>query len=207
MKTKAHTIYKNHNGDRIPGVTTILGLLAKPQLIKWANNLGLQGIDSNKYVDELASIGTLIHYLIECDLKRLNPELNDYTPNQIKMAQNGFNKWIEWKSKHSIVVIESELKLISDRYGGCCDLYCVLDGVNTVLDFKTGKGIYDEYLIQTSAYAKIIGDDVDQVAILNIGRDENEPTREAYLKDFKKHQELFEKLVDIYYLRKELGMK
>jgi hypothetical protein len=44
MKTKQHTIYKLADGSRVPGVTTIVGMKAKPQLIDWANRIGLEGI-------------------------------------------------------------------------------------------------------------------------------------------------------------------
>ena len=51
-KTNAHTIYKLANGDIVPGVTTITGRISKPFLVKWANNLGLEGIDYDKYMSE-----------------------------------------------------------------------------------------------------------------------------------------------------------
>ena len=53
-RAKPHTVYRTADGQRVPGVTTVLGILNKPALIKWANNLGLQGIDSATYVDETA---------------------------------------------------------------------------------------------------------------------------------------------------------
>ena len=59
--SRAHTRYYTTDGTLVPGSTTITGLLNKPALVKWANNLGLQGIDSSKYVDKAARVGTLIH--------------------------------------------------------------------------------------------------------------------------------------------------
>ena len=63
-RAKAHQRY--YTSDRKPcvGVTTVLNVMAKPALVPWANKLGLAGIDSSKYVDSLARIGSLIHYLI-----------------------------------------------------------------------------------------------------------------------------------------------
>ena len=43
-KANAHTQYKLVDGTKVPSVTTVLGILNKPALVKWANNLGLQGI-------------------------------------------------------------------------------------------------------------------------------------------------------------------
>ena len=45
---RVHTVYKTKDGKRVPGVTTILGVINKPALVRWANNLGLQGIDSQR---------------------------------------------------------------------------------------------------------------------------------------------------------------
>ena len=36
--SQAHTVYKTADGIRVPGVTTVLGVLNKPALIKWAND-------------------------------------------------------------------------------------------------------------------------------------------------------------------------
>ena len=55
---RVHTVYKTKDGKRVPGVTTILGVINKPALVRWANNLGLQGIDSTNYVDATARCGT-----------------------------------------------------------------------------------------------------------------------------------------------------
>lgn len=64
-RAKPHTIYRTADGKRVPGVTTVLGIMNKPALVKWANTLGLQGIDSSAYVDETARVGTLAHEMIQ----------------------------------------------------------------------------------------------------------------------------------------------
>ena len=38
--SKAHTVYKLADGTRVPGATTITGLLNKPHLVRWANKIG-----------------------------------------------------------------------------------------------------------------------------------------------------------------------
>ncbi|MBR3805105.1 MAG: hypothetical protein IKJ14_07150 [Clostridia bacterium] len=77
--SKAHTRYYDSTGAVVPGATTITGLLNKPALVLWANRLGLEGIDSTKYVDKAAKIGTLIHYLVECHITKQTPDLTDFT--------------------------------------------------------------------------------------------------------------------------------
>lgn len=116
-KAKVHTVYKLANGTRVPGVTTVLNVLAKPQLVKWANNLGLQGIDSSKYVDELAQIGTLAHYLIMCDLTGQSPNVREYSQEQQDRAAQSIASWMAWRRVHTIEPILTETPLISERYG------------------------------------------------------------------------------------------
>ena len=66
-KTKAHTRYRLTDGTIVPGVTTVTGSQLgwnKQVLINWANRIGLTEIDSTKYKDDKADIGTLAHQMI-----------------------------------------------------------------------------------------------------------------------------------------------
>lgn len=64
--TKAHQRYYLEDGTLAVGVTTVVGILSKPALVKWANKLGLEGTDVTKYVDKTAEIGICAHYLVQC---------------------------------------------------------------------------------------------------------------------------------------------
>lgn len=114
MKTKAHIIYKTSDGVKVPGVTTVLGLLNKPALVKWANNLGLQGIDSSKYVDEKASIGTLAHAMITDKLIGKETDTSDYSKNQIDQAENSVLSFWEWEKDHKIEEVFLE-KVVTEK--------------------------------------------------------------------------------------------
>ena len=107
-RSRAHTTYKLQDGTTVPGVTTILGILNKPALIKWANNLGLQGIDSTKYVDEKAAIGTLAHKMIADYLRGEETDTSEYSKVQIDQAENAVLAFFEWEKTHHIepVVVE-----------------------------------------------------------------------------------------------------
>ncbi len=210
-RAKAHTRYYTSDGELVVGVTTVCGLLAKPQLIKWANNLGLQGIDSSKYTDEAATIGTLIHYLVECHIKGEIADVSNYSKEDQELADVGFNKFLEWEKQHNVEYLASELQLVSDkkRYGGTIDCIAKVDGVLTLIDFKSGSGIYKEYYVQTSAYrelAKEKGYKIKQIMILNIGRNENETfkTETINLKLATKYNQIYKALLNIYYLKKEI---
>lgn len=207
---KAHTIYKLQDGKRVPGTTTILGVLNKPQLVAWANRLGLEGIDSNKYTDAAARIGTLAHYLVQCDLTGETPDTSEYGAMEIDKAENALLSFYEWKKSRNIKVIQCEMPLVSEkyRYGGTIDCYCYINNEIWLLDFKTGKAIYDEMLIQLAAYMQLLnenGYEVNQAKILRIGRDETEGFEERTIKDVSKQWEVFEACLKIYQLKKEIG--
>ena len=184
--SKAHTRYYTANGTLVPGVTTVTGLLNKPALVIWANRLGLEGINTNDYVDKAAKIGTLIHYLVECHITKKTPELYG-----------------------------NELQLVSEKYkyGGSMDFYAKVDGELEILDFKSGKGIYDEHFLQVGGgYGQLAienGKPFKRIRILNIGRNENEPFDEKVISlvQARKYFKIFKNLIDIYYLKKELGWR
>ena len=90
IRDSGHQVYKTADGTRVPGVTTICGVMDKPALVKWANNLGLQGTDSTKYVDALAASGTLAHYWAEEVLIGREPDqavLDEYAPPLESMVE------------------------------------------------------------------------------------------------------------------------
>lgn len=207
--SKAHTIYKLADGTRVPGSTTITGLLNKPYLITWSNRLGLEGIDSTKYRDDAASVGTLAHAMVQAHLQGETLDMGIYSQRDIDLAENALVSYYDWEKNHKIEPIICEVPLVSEkyRYGGTVDCYCKLDGVPTLLDFKTGKAIYDEYFFQLAAYEELLkehGYPVEQRRILRIGREETEGFEERGVPDTTKYFEVFKSLLNVYYLKKEL---
>ena len=206
-KTKAHVRYRDSNNNIVPGVTTIVGLLAKPQLIVWANRLGLQGIDSTKYVDAMADIGTLAHYLIMRHLKGEEADTSDYSPNQVDAASNCLASYLAWEKGHTLVPKIIEEPLVSDELevGGTPDLYCILDNVPTVIDFKTGKSLYHESSYQIAGYKTLLeekGNPVEQCRLIRIGRDDDEGFEEKIIKDSTTDYNIFLCCLSIYHLQK-----
>lgn len=208
---KAHTRYKTSDGKQVPGVTTILGVLNKPALVKWANNLGLQGIDSSRYVDKMASIGTLAHYMIQCHLAGEVPDFSAYSPEEIEKANNSLKSYHAWESQHTLKPLLCEAPLISERYrfGGTIDCYCTLNGITTLLDFKTSKAIYPEHIVQVAAYRMLLrehGYPTEVVRVLQIGRDESEGFSERVVIETADHWRVFELCREIYDLKRKVGI-
>lgn len=206
---KAHTRYKTDDGVKVPGVTTVLGLLAKPQLIVWANRLGLEGIDSTKYVDKAARIGTCAHAMIESYLKSQPYESDQYSPDEVSQAENSLLKFYEWEKQVNLIPLESEISIVSNEhlFGGTIDCYAEIDGKKWLVDFKTGKATYEEHAYQLAAYQILLkgsGRKVDGCRIVRIGRDETEGFEDRVfgVDELWRGWKIFQSLLTIYYLKK-----
>ena len=141
--SKAHTVYKLADGTRVPGATTITGLLNKPHLVRWANKLGLEGIDSSKYTDEAAAVGTLAHALVQAHLQGETLDTTMFSPTQVDLAENAVLSYLEWEKRHKIEPLICEVPMVSEklRYGGTVDCYCRLDGVPTLIFDEVDAGV------------------------------------------------------------------
>jgi len=153
----------------------------KPALVKWANNLGLQGIDSSAYVDETAKIGTLAHEMVQEYLGGPEWDRSAYNPGQIDLAENAVLSFYEWERQNvasfKTTFIEEQFVSETNRYGGTVDWYGELNGEMWLVDFKTCKTLYPEHTYQTAAYWALLiekGYRVDGARILRIGRSEDE---------------------------------
>jgi len=209
-KYKAHQIYQDKAGEIIPSVTTILSVLNKPALVKWANNLGLQGIDSSKYTDAMATIGTLAHYLIECHLLEFKPLLAEYSKDDISKAETAMIKYLDWEGQNKLEPKLVEAQVVSEKYrfGGRIDLYGKLNGEMTLIDFKTCKAIYPEMICQLAAYKYLLeenGYPVKNSMILRVGRDENEGFEIRRGGNLSDHWSIFAHCLGIYQLRQKIG--
>jgi hypothetical protein len=212
-KAKAKAGYYLADGSRVPSVTTILGVIAKPALIKWANNLGLKGIDSTKYVDALAAVGTLAHDMILANLRDTDPAAcgKDFDKATIDLAENCFLSFLNWKKPLDIEPILVEEALVSEslRFGGRMDFYGKINGKLTLMDFKTGKGIWPEHFYQLSAYRQLLIEN-DHAApedhlVLNIPRTETESFDQKSRVVLVNEWEIFKASLTIYTLAKENG--
>ncbi len=209
--TKTHTVYRLSDGTRVPGVTTILNVLDKPALIHWAWKLGCDGIDYRKYRDATAEVGTLAHYLVECDLAGTEPDLTAYSQETINKAENCLISYYEWRKDKTVEPILVEEALVSEKYGygGTCDFYGYINGTLCLADLKTGKAIYPEMIHQLAAYRQLLEENdypLQGVRILRIGRDETEGFEERVKtkKELKPHWKIFKACLDIYNEKKKI---
>jgi hypothetical protein len=117
-------------------------------------------------------------------------------------------KFHQWLKEHTVVpkLVEAEMVSEEHLYGGCLDFYGLVDGHLSVVDFKTGKAIYDEYFYQLAGYTRLLVERsyaVDQVTILQIGRNENEGFSTKTREDLGTEWEIFKHCLALYNLRKK----
>jgi hypothetical protein len=162
-----------YNGEGVPTVTGILGIINKPALVNWAagcaadsiaeslspgvsyDELQLQAIIEagrkahwQKKIDA-GNIGTFLHQWIEHYIKGESPGM----PVNENLKES-VNKFLGWTEKHKVKFILSEQMVYSVKYkyAGTLDFVCTIDGKLYLGDTKTSSGIYPEMLVQTSAY-------------------------------------------------------
>jgi hypothetical protein len=161
------------DGVPVPGVTTILKVIAKESLNNWyikvTRDYWLEQLkagrtdyhvihreswSANKKLSKAAAdIGTNVHEYAECYLK--NQPLPKLKTPQAEMGAEAFHKWLD---AHDVKLLASEQMVFSKNYyyAGTCDLVAEIDGKAVVGDFKTSSGIYPEMRFQTAAYQQAL---------------------------------------------------
>ena len=156
--------YKNAEGKRLKGVTTILGnILAKPALVPWAYSRGKEGLPLYESRDKAASAGTHAHLMVECHLKGLpDPPTNGLAAELVDKAESCYLAFLEWEKAHSFQMVESEISLVSEKhqFGGTIDIGAIVNNLG-IVDIKTSKGIYFSMLVQVAAYGKLYEENRD----------------------------------------------
>ena len=183
-------IYKNLEGKRVPGVTTVIGGnlgWSKNGLMYWAWNEGIEGRDYNATRDRAADVGTLAHAMVEAYIKeRLTNEEVDYktlidmrtiTDEMLEQAFNAYYEFLDWANRYQFNPIYTEHKLISEelQVGAQIDIASV-EGEIAITDIKTSNDIHADHIIQVAAYSKVwIENYPDQIpkshSILQLGKD------------------------------------
>lgn len=182
--SRFHHYYADPGGRKeYTGVTTILGVIAKPALIGWAAKMACEYIRENgrncttaggpvcyevfdsvleeartahtKKRDTAAEAGTDLHGLVE-EYVGHSIEVNGGKPSPQYVGTEPITAFIEWAQKQDIRFIATEQRLYSKSLwvAGTCDLIFEKDGKRYVGDIKTYKKIWDRVpLIQCAGYA------------------------------------------------------
>lgn len=158
------------DGERIPGVTTVIGILDKPALVNWAAEQSanfavenwamltelplverMKRIKNARYASNRRAVvkGNRIHALGE----RLALGEAVEVPADIQTQVSAYARFLDtWQLQ--TVATETPVAHSEYRYGGTFDLISRTDRFGTALmDIKTGKGVYSEVALQLNAYA------------------------------------------------------
>jgi hypothetical protein len=157
--------YYQVDGLTLPSVSTVLKVIAKPNLVSWARRttletvrelleeglsvetaLALAEVEPERQRDAAAQRGGLAHEAIACALMG-------------KAYPSEWGPWVRgalsFLADYGLRLVAAEQVLVSKRHGfaGTCDLItCGADGVLALADWKTG-GIWPEAALQLGAYA------------------------------------------------------
>lgn len=205
-------IYKNAKGQRLSGVTTIIGnnlAWNKQALLYWAWQEGIEGRNFRDTSQKAADIGTIAHAMVEADLKDKDFDSSKYEQNMIDKAGTAYGAWLEWKELVSFELLESEKSLVSEeyQYGGTIDI-AAIKGVTSIVDLKTSKAVYPDHKIQVAAYGKVWDenfpdDPIQAYYILQLGKEDGS-FHYHYWPNLDKPWEVFLSLLKIHNLKKEV---
>lgn len=186
-----------YEGEKVPSVTTILSVIAKPALINWSANMAADyfkaqiapGISYDeiqlntiwkeaksahyKKKVETGDIGTFVHNWVENYIKGIDQPV----PTNDGLREST-ERFLKWQTDHKVKFLASEQVVYSrvHNYSGTLDFICTIGGRLVLGDLKTSSGIYDEYWLQTAAYRQARTEEYPQEkyvgqAIIRIGRD------------------------------------
>lgn len=158
----------------LPGITSILQHVKVDSyfLDNWkeeqSERIGVLGKRLQLFLD--AERGTRVHKAIERwnDGEDLDWKANGFTDDEWCRV----HRYMQWEKEKKPKFLANEMIVWSEKYGyaGQCDGIADIGGYKFIVDFKTGKDIYDGYKLQAAAYhnayQEMTGETLDGVLIL-----------------------------------------
>jgi genome maintenance exonuclease 1 len=143
-------------GIEYPRVTTILGVLNRPGLNHWRENVGRDAAD--EAVETARDIGTVTHEYISRILKGWS--FNDNAATRFEWNQlapevkNTLQCWESFRLTIKPKIKATELLLVSKEHGyaGTTDCVATVGGLE-IIDWKTANALWPEVKFQLAAYA------------------------------------------------------
>lgn len=228
-----------YNGKVVPSTTKIIDdTLAKHALKFWAVKITLEWLQkqlipgikqtpesieailkSARFVhvresEKATAIGSNAHKwierFVELTMAGEDVEKNDVLLETIE-AKNAVDAFLKWYSENEVEFIYSERKVysIEHNFSGTFDLYAKVNGKRAIVDFKTSKHLYPDYLVQGAGYwlafeeeanykAKKKKKYVDQFIVLRLPKVAGDPWQTTTITDPTGHQEIFKMARKIY---------
>lgn len=176
QKAHKYEILDRNRPVKCTGVTTACGILAKPALIQWSANKAVelcQGailpneLYSEIYLEQVwdearkahrifkeqaATTGTLVHAELEAFFNGVQSP-HDSLPLEAQRAVDAAKWWLNAR-KVEPVAIERRIYSRKHKYVGTLDKIATVDGILSLIDWKSSKSIHSDYWLQTAAYVK-----------------------------------------------------
>jgi hypothetical protein len=160
--------------------------MSRPAYISTFNNrLGKHKADL-KQLEKAGEIGTQAHKLIEWTLRKELGQVVGPEPHVVAAAQWAYMAFQDWATKCQLKPLYIEQTVYSTKYefAGTMDLLAEVDGVVSLVDFKTGKAIYSESFLQNVAYQEAFIEmghqpTPEQGIILRLPKNEQDPEFEV----------------------------
>lgn len=140
---------------------------------------------NQRLLQKAGEIGAQVHALIEWNLRRLLGQKVGPEPRIEEKAQWAFMAWEDWAKKVTLkpLLIEQTVFSLQHGYAGTMDLLALVEDVPTLVDFKTGKAVYQEAHLQNVAYQVALAEmghgPADGGMILRLPKTETDPEFEA----------------------------
>jgi hypothetical protein len=173
--------YLDSNGNPVPSVTTVLSNTsnASEGIDRWRQRVG--DLEANRIIKQSTDIGTAVHEALESYLKKEHWDEFDISIQDQNTSRLITKKFISDGLNSINEIWGLEVGLILDGlYAGTADCVGLVNGVPSIIDFKTAKKIkkrewIEDYFLQGCAYANahnvMFGTDISQIVILMVDRD------------------------------------
>ena len=179
VTTENGRTYVTPEGKKYPSITTVLGELSKASILEWRKKVG--DAEANRISTQASTRGTAVHQLAE-DYLNNKP---DWDKGAMPVHLFTFRDIKQILDERVNNIWQQEVPLYSDKLeiAGRVDCIAELDGVLTIIDFKTArkpkkKEWIKNYFMQGTFYAAAFleqtGVPIKQTAII-IAVDGNEP--------------------------------
>lgn len=221
------------DGIPVDGVTSVLQVISKPALVGWAANMAAEHVEKSlkpgqvmnemsikalvnecklahrKKKETAADVGTFIHEWVEHFIKTGGEEKHtEHT--EITAGVEAFKRWVGEHQQIEFVASEGKIFSRKHNFAGTFDFILVMDGKRYIGDLKTGKAVYPEYFLQTSAYQlarqeEFPEEDYEGHIIVNCRKDGELEICTLDRSDFEKNSKAFLSALDLYRWQKSLN--
>jgi hypothetical protein len=155
-------------------------------LLTLQNRIGRERAHARE-LRKAADIGSETHAMIEHHLRGMLYASPGPPPRISERALWSFMVFVDWAKRVDLkpILIEQTVWSRTFGYAGTLDLLCEVDGRRAVVDWKTGRRVYQEAHLQNSAYRRALdemghaGDGELGGYIVRLPKDEQDPDPEA----------------------------